>query len=295
VTVGADGIACVTDATSVAGHLLDSGNILLFSTDEGAGLADPLDISVETSGGFACTDSKPEGGRTIRKLDFFGQRVPFAPEPVTELWTPEHLLMTRDGNYVTTDPTNRTLAKHDAQTGALLWKRLLEDSQSGDLIGLGKPGEAPDGRLLLPFPGRRQIEVLSAEGEHVTEFGVPGGAWGRLSFPIGVAICPDGTIAVLDRMRHVILLYDGHYEFISEFGTFGQGPQDLYYPTSIASSSDGLIYVAQGLEGRIQQFRFTTTGSADPSGNGPRPVVAGRGEREARSGREVVVEARLSP
>jgi DNA-binding beta-propeller fold protein YncE len=295
VTVGTDGIVCVTDATGNAGHLLDRGNVHLFSTERAAGLADPLDICVEASGGFVCTDSRTAGGRTIRKLDFFGQLLPFAPEPVTDLWTPERLLVTRDGNYVTTDPTNGYLAKHDAKTGALLWKRELKDSQSGELIALGRPGEAPDGRLLLPFPGLRQIQVLSAEGEHETEFGTPGGARGRLSFPVGVAFCPDGSIAVLDRMRHVILLYDEHFGFISEFGTFGKGPQDLYYPAAIASSSDGLIYVAQGLEGRIQQLRFTTTGSAEPNNDRFRPVVAGRTEREIRSGREGVVEAQPSP
>ncbi len=152
VTVGTDGIVCVTDATGNAGHLLDRGNVHLFSTEQAAGLADPLDICVEASGGFVCTDSRPAGGRTIRKLDFFGQLLPFAPEPVTDLWTPEHLLVTRDGDYVTTDPTNGYLAKHDAETGVLLWKRDLKDSPSGELIALGKPGEAPDGRTTAALP-----------------------------------------------------------------------------------------------------------------------------------------------
>jgi DNA-binding beta-propeller fold protein YncE len=286
VTTGADGSVCVVDATTHSGHLLDPHNIHLFSTAGIAGLADPMDMVVEASGGLVCTDSRPEGGRTIRRLDFFGQPLPYEPERPSDLWWPEHLLLTRDGNFVTTDPANGLLVKHDAATGALLWKRELHDDRSGELIGLGRPAEAPDGRLLLPIPGNRQVAVLSAQGEFETAFGTPGGAQGRLSFPVGVAFCPDGTIAVLDRMRHIVLLYDEHYQFMAEFGKFGTGPTDLYYPAAIATTADGRVYVAQGLEGRIHMFRFTTTGAALINASRSRSTDAGREERLNRSRRE---------
>jgi hypothetical protein len=126
-------------------------------------------------------------------------------------------------------------------------------------MALGRPAEGPDGRLLLPVPGDRQVIVLSAEGQLETAFGTPGGTRGRLAFPIGVAFCPDGGIAVLDKMRHVILLYDEQHRFVSEFGDFGMGPADLYYPAALASTEDGRIYVVQGFEGRIHVFRFRAT------------------------------------
>ncbi len=155
-----------------------------------------------------------------------------------------------------------------------------------DLIAVGRPAEAPDGRLFLPIPGNRQVVVLSPEGEPDTAFGTPGAARGRLSFPIGVAFCPDGTIAVLDRMRHIVLLYDEQYKFVSEFGRFGTGPTDLYYPTAIATTADGRVYVAQGLKGRIHLFRFTATGSAILNTSRSRPTDAERVERSNRSRRE---------
>ncbi len=131
VTTGADGSVCVVDATTRSGHLFDANNIHVFSTAGIAGLADPMDIAVETSGGFVCTDSRPEGGRTIRRLDFFGQPLAYEPERPFDLWQPEHLLLTRDGNFITTDASNGWLAKNDAVTGALIWKRSLKDDRSG--------------------------------------------------------------------------------------------------------------------------------------------------------------------
>lgn len=286
VTTSTDGAVCVVDATTRSGHLFDRQNVHLFSTSGIAGLGDPMDIVVDGSGGFVCTDSRPEGGRTIRKLDLFGQPLAYEPERPSDLWQPDHLLLTRDGNYVTTDPSNGLLAKNDAATGALLWKRSLLEDRYGELVGVGRPAEAPDGRLFLPIPGNREIVILSAEGEPDTAFGEPGAARGLLSFPVGVAFCPDGTIAVLDRMRHIILLYDEHYRFVSEFGRFGTGPTDLYYPTAIAATADGRVYVAQGFEGRIHLFRFTATGSAIPNASRSRPTDAGRVERSNRSRRE---------
>lgn len=294
VTVDADGIVCVTDATSAAGHLVDGQDVHIFSTGEAATLGSPLDITVETSGGFVCTDAKPDGGRTIAKLSFYGQPIPYAPAAVADVWSPERLLVTRDGNYVTTDPTNGILAKHDARSGELLWKTDIGLALKGELVALGRPGETSDGQLLVPVPGFRQVAVFTAEGAYVTTFGTPGATLGRMAFPVGVARCPDGTIAVVDQMRHLVLLFDDQYGFISEFGSFGRGPADLYYPAAIAVSPDGLIYVAQGFEGRIQKFQIENPESGAIDGNHPRRCEAGRNERFGRSLRGGVVHAYLS-
>jgi DNA-binding beta-propeller fold protein YncE len=294
VTVDPDGIVCVTDATSAAGHLVDERDVHIFSTSEAATLGNPIDLTVEIAGGFVCTDARADGGRTIVKLDFFGQPIPYAPVAVADVWSPERLLVTQDGNYVTTDPTNRVLAKHEAKTGELLWKTDITEALGGELVALGRPGEAPDGKLLVPVPGIRQIAVFSAGGEYLTSFGTPGATLGRMAFPIGVACCPGGTIAVLDQMRHLVLLFDDQYRFISEFGSFGRGPADLYYPAAIAVSPDGLIYVAQGFEGRIQQFQLKIPESGAIDGSHPRRCEAGREERRDRSQRGGVVHAYLS-
>ena len=254
--------ACVTDAVTASGVVFDSNNVRVFSTGLTARLIAPADVTVLPTGGFVCTDGLLGGGRTIRRLNLFGEPTAFAPEAPRNPWAPEHLLITRDGNYVTTDPSLGILAKHDARTGALLWARELEGQKPGEILGIGKPAEAPDGRLYLPLGGERRVAVLSAEGEGLESFGVPGTGAGRLSFPIGVAFCPDGNIAVLDGMRGVVLFYDSSHVFQAESGQPGGGPQDFYHPVAIAAAPDGRVYVAQGFLGRVYVFRYVVTEAA---------------------------------
>jgi hypothetical protein len=266
---------CVTDATGASGLLFDAKNTLVFGSGVIAGLSAPMDMTVDVTGGFACTDAKAGGGRTIKRLNFFGEPLFFEPEKPQEDWEPEHLLVTRDGSYVTTDPSAGLLTKHASDTGALVWSRSLAKTAEGELLGLGRPAEAADGRLYIPCGGNRVVMVLSAEGEYETSFGVAGTGRGRFSFPVGVAVCPDGTIAVLDRMRAVVLLFDAAYGFVEEYGQYGGGPKQLYQPVAIASMPDGRIYVAQGFQARIHQFRFSTTTAAAITSNGSRSIQTG--------------------
>lgn len=247
---------CVTDAVTCSGVVFDRGNVQVFGTGPAARLAVPLDVTVLSGGGFVCTDGLLFGGRTIRRLNFFGEPTAFEPEAPSDGWTPEHLLVTRDGNFVTTDPLRGRLAKHDARTGSLLWDRGVDSQQSVEILGLGKPAEAPDGRLYLPLGGERRVAVLSADGESLESFGASGTGVGRLSFPVGVAFCPDGNIAVLDRMRGVVLVYDASHAFQTEFGQSGWGDGELYFPVAIAAAPDGRIYIAQGFLGRVYVFRY---------------------------------------
>lgn len=66
---------------------------------------------------------------------------------------------------------------------------------------------------------------------------------------------------MLDRMRNVVLLYSADHSFLAEFGEYGAGPRNLYQPVSITSTPDSLVYVAQGFQGWIHVFRFSTTTS----------------------------------
>jgi DNA-binding beta-propeller fold protein YncE len=271
----ATGELCVTDGMASSVRLFNRRNMPVFSTGALAGLSDPQDITPDLSGGFACTDAIPGQGRTIRRLNLFGESVPFAPEKPGDRWFPDHLLVTRDGNYLTTDPDDGFLTKHDARTGALLWKKALVREESGEILGLGRPAEAPDGRLYLPIGGDRIVLVLSAEGDPLTSFGVTGTGRGRLAFPVGVAICPNGDVAVLDRMRNVVLLYAPDHTFLAEFGDYGAGPREFYQPVAIAAAPDGRVFVAQGFLARILVFRFFDSESGTNDVDRPQPDQAG--------------------
>jgi hypothetical protein len=275
VTVAASGEICVTDNGVPSVHLYNGRNVAVFRSNGIAAFTDPMDVTIDAQGRFVCTDARPGSERTIRRLNFFGEPEAFEPQRPEGLWMPEHLTILSDGNYLTTDPSCSSLLKHDAVTGALIWKKNLVESGGSEILGLGRPAEGPDGKLYVPLGGDRMVEVLSAEGEPVANFGVTGTGRGRFIFPVGVAFCPDGTIAVLDRMRAVVELYDSSYNFVGEVGEIGAGQRNLYQPVSIAAAADGQIYVVQGFLARIQVFRYSNSDTGCLETNRPRLLKAG--------------------
>jgi hypothetical protein len=165
----------------------------------------------------------------------------------------------RDGNYVTIDQRTGLVAKHDAGTGALIWQLnpVADEPEMQDL--LGRPAEAPDGRIYIPGAKLRRVLVLSADGQLVTVFGRQGAKRGEFAFPVGVAFGPAETVLVLDRMRHCVLFFDADHKFLGESGGMGEGPGSFYHPLALSATADGRVYVAQGYQGRVQAFRLVDT------------------------------------
>jgi DNA-binding beta-propeller fold protein YncE len=279
VTIDTDASSiCITDEASRTLDVFDRHGLHRFRTDAISGISTPRDGSIDSRGGFVLTDAVDGHGRTIRRLNFLGEPEAYDPEIPGDNWTPHHLIITKDGHYLSVDRSG-LLAKHDALTGALMWKLELADPalERSDL--LGRPAEASDGTIYVPSAGLRMILVVSGDGRLMTSFGVPGIKRGELSFPVAVTIGPDQKILALDRMRHRILVFDSSHNFLGESGRLGFAPGDLYHPLAIAGSPDGRVYVAQGYKGRIQVFRVLDTasapgtsslsGSADPPGDVP--------------------------
>ena len=257
---GADAV-CVTDDGSRTLDVFDERGFHHFRTNHASGLFAPRDGSIDAEGRFVFLETGGQNDNTILRLSFFGEPEPYRAAPPTEGWTPLHLTIAIDGNYLTVDH-DAVLTKHDASTGDVLWTlRLLEgDSERADLTG--RPAQAADGTIYVPVPAIRQVVVVSPEGTHESSFGVPGTKVGELAFPVGVAVTGAGQILVLDRMRHSILVYSEDHEYLGESGRIGRGPGDLYHPIAIAASLDGQVYVAQGFEARVQRFRLLDLDSA---------------------------------
>lgn len=253
------GEVCVTDEGGQALLVYNTRNINIFQTGNVADISNPRDGAIELWGGFVCLDTDEAGRRSLRRLNYLGEPLSFEVERPTESWSPSHLIVARDGGLITLDDFGGILAKHDGETGKLLWFRSIVDDPQADQLILGRPAEAPDGRIFVPGGEERRVLVLSESGEYLSSFGVAGTAKGGLAFPIGVAFGLRGTILVLDRMRHTILAYDQEFRFLGEYGTLGARPGNFYHPVAIAALPDGRLWVAQGFEGRVQSYRFFET------------------------------------
>lgn len=244
---------CVTDESSPSLLVYNHANVLVYRTGHISDVAGPRDGCIDADGGLVYTGGSLSHDRTIRRLNFLGEPLPYEAERPHDDWSPAHLRLLSSGDYLTIDDRTGLMAKHDSQTGALIWQRELNEHIPEFTELVGRPAEAPDGTVYLPGGQARAVFVFSSDGEYLTSFGRPGSGRGEFSFPVDVAFVPEGVI-VLDRMRHTVLLFDSNHEFICELGGFGGGRGGLYHPLSIAVSPAGLVYVAQGYQGRVQVF-----------------------------------------
>ncbi len=250
------GEICVTDARQSALHLFNDHNIPTYRSNAAARISYPSDGCVDHQGRLLCIDRLGGDRHGIRRLNAYGEPDTYAAAQPLGPWNPEHLTVTRDGAYLSLDSRHGTLTKHDPTTGELLWQRQVCDPSDEDIF-LGRPVEAPDGRIYIPGGNMRRILVLDAEGHILDSFGEFGSAEGYFSLPVAASFSPEGDLLVLDRMRHKVMVFDQDHRFVSEFGNMGAAPGQFYHPVSMAATADGRVYVAQGFMGRVQVFRYT--------------------------------------
>jgi len=255
------GEVCVTDVRQTTFIVLNARDVPLFRTSRFADLSLPASGCLDRDGTIVFTDYVGEGRYAVRRLDIFGEPAPCRLASPAADWSPQLLSLAADGDYLTLDPRDGRLSRHDGADGSLVWTLRVGDLQARD-THFGRPCEAPDGRIYVPGGDQRVVYVVSADGQAEGAFGTFGSAPGRVVLPVAVAPGPNGTLLVLDRMRAKILVYGPDHGFVSEYGSMGAGTGQLYQPAALASSPDGKIYVAQGFEGRVQVFRVSD--SAEP-------------------------------
>lgn len=84
------------------------------------------------------------------------------------------------------------------------WRVLVGRAEGGSRLAI-----SPDGKLVyMSDPDRSRVAVLNTETGRVSYFGVEGRAEGQFSGPSGIAVAPDGTIYVLERLNNRVQLFD---------------------------------------------------------------------------------------
>ncbi|MFZ5434087.1 MAG: hypothetical protein ACOZB3_09975 [Calditrichota bacterium] len=130
------------------------------------------------------------------------------------------------------------------------------DNQTRDQSSLGRMSIV-NGDLMIPMPMVSQVARYTLSGELTMMFGIAGGGFRELAFPVAVAGDGEGKILVLDRMRHTILRFNNDGTFADERGGLGDDKGWFYLPSAMAGQTDGLCYVAQMYNSRVQAIRVT--------------------------------------
>jgi hypothetical protein len=66
--------------------------------------------------------------------------------------------------------------------------------------------------------------------------------------PVGLSVCPDGTISVVSGPHHAVKLYYADGQHLKTYG-------DLCYPRSVAFGPDSLLVVSDTGNHRIQYYQ----------------------------------------
>jgi len=130
-------------------------------------------------------------------------------------------------------------------------------------LSWGAPGRTP-GRFLTPraiAAGEDGLFVVDKSGR-IQLFDYDGTFklfWNlpivNRGYPTGLAITPDGNLAIADTHNFVVRIFTHDGKQIRQFGREGGGPGEFTYLTDVAFDRKGFMYVSEhGREDRIQKF-----------------------------------------
>jgi DNA-binding beta-propeller fold protein YncE len=121
------------------------------------------------------------------------------------------------------------------------------------------------GRVFITEMMAGRVRVLDAEGVGITTIGSPGDRYGSLGSPRGVAVAPDGTLAVTDVGFQHVHLFDQQGRLLLMLGGPADRPGGTMMPNGIAIAEgipEGLAWlIPPDFEPRYYVWVSNTAGS----------------------------------
>ena len=77
---------------------------------------------------------------------------------------------------------------------------------------------------------------------------------GKVDFPVSLAVDPTGSIYILDRHQHKVVVFSREGYFQYTFLGLGQGPGQLYFPRQMRFDPWGRLCVVDEGNGRVEVF-----------------------------------------
>ncbi len=266
VAVGADGMVLVAEAEGQRVVGRPGGNPAPAWIDGEAGVpgpdarhyAAPADIVLLADGRALVADA---GNGRIVVLGADGRRDEAWDGGAEPLVAPEGLALLADGR----------VAVADAGGGRV---RLL-DSQgqpAGELVDpAGRPHrfDRPSdvvvdsrGTWYVSEGGAHAVRVFDGPGNPVRVIGqpgVPGGDFGHLRGPRGLAVDGADRLYVADSGNHRVQVFAADGAFLTTIGgKLGSGTGGLREPRGLAIGANGLLYVADTYNHRVQSYALVT-------------------------------------
>lgn len=135
------------------------------------------------------------------------------------------------------------------------------------LFSIGEPGAGPrqfnraeglgineEGQVFVADSCNHRIQIFSADGEFLREYGRAGSLPGEMSYPYDIRIDADGRQIVCEFGNSRIQVFDSEDEVVEIIGEAGSEPGRFSNPWSIALDSKGNLIVADSMNHRVQKL-----------------------------------------
>jgi len=115
---------------------------------------------------------------------------------------------------------------------------------------------ADDGTVYVSDGLNFRIQVLDAEGNHLSTFGTLGDTPGSFARPKGIAVDSEKGIHVVDAAFNNVQIFDASGSLLLSVGGLGTGPDGLWIPSGMSIDDKGRMYVADRYNNRIQVYQL---------------------------------------
>lgn len=167
------------------------------------------------------------------------------------LQTPLGVVVDAKDNIFVSDPLQHMVLKFDPD-GHLL-------ATIGGKDGIKNP------TFMAIDEGRQRLYVVDSHLHQVLVFdlvslqlkdkiGRRGEKNGEFNFPVGIAVAPDGSLAVTDTGSCSVQVFNPDYKFVRRFGAQGNRPGEFIRPKGVAIDNEGNYWVVDAAFNNFQIF-----------------------------------------
>ncbi len=229
----------------------------------------PHGLAVAPDGSLYVADSN---NHRIQKFDSSGKFLlefgtfsgPNNPNPPQGTFNePWGIAVGPDSSVYVADTWNHRIQKFDPSGNFLkAWGTAGQTDaggQAGIFWGPRDVAVGQDGRVYVSDTGNKRIQVFSADGAFLAQFGGAGVEPGRLDEPVGLAIDPSGNLVVNDTWNQRIQVLDPDGKPLRQWEIKGWLDQSVTNKPYVAVDKAGNIYTTDPTGFRV--LVFTTDGA----------------------------------
>lgn len=167
------------------------------------------------------------------------------------LQTPLGVVVDASDNIFVSDPFQHMVLKFDA---------------GGHLVAtIGASDGIKNPAFMAVDEGRRRLYVVDSHLHQVLVFdldtlqlknrvGKRGEKNGEFNYPVGIAVGPDGSIAVSDTGSCSVQVFTADFKFVRRFGRQGDRPGEFIRPKGVAIDKEGNYWVVDAAFNNFQIF-----------------------------------------